>query len=61
MEGEKLSKLCYDSALVAQDVGILSSELLQLLIDTNLKFLVFILERIHPNYELMYLVMQPRG
>ena len=61
MEGEKLSKLCYDSALVAQDVGILSSELLQLLIDSNLKFLVFILERIQPNYELMYLVMQPRG
>ena len=57
MEGEELSKLCYDSALVAQVGGILSSKLLQLLIDIDLKSLVFILEGIHLNYELIFRVM----
>ena len=60
MEGKKLGQLNCDSALVGYDGCILSYELLQLLIDTDLKFLVFIPEGIHPYRELMYLVMQAK-
>ena len=61
MEGDELRKLCCDSALVTQDSGILSSELLRLLIDIDLKFLAFILEGFHPHCKLMYLIMQTGG